>query len=147
MPYTTPPTFADDDVLSAAQLNILSDNIEYLYGLSASANIPFPSTGGASGVNATFFIRHRSRYLYVRNRRDHGADPGAGFQLTIDYGGVEIYDEDTGTSGVEVIEVLQIDLDPLSLVVGTWYAIDITFPTNSFSGTYAFIDYIYEADS
>jgi hypothetical protein len=34
MPYTAPPTFVDGDDLPAADLNVLSDDIEYLYGVS-----------------------------------------------------------------------------------------------------------------
>jgi hypothetical protein len=43
MPYTTPPTFVDGQIVSAAQLNILSDDIEFLNGVMAGPNIPFQS--------------------------------------------------------------------------------------------------------
>lgn len=34
MPYTSPPTFVASDPLAADELNILSEDIEYLYGIS-----------------------------------------------------------------------------------------------------------------
>jgi hypothetical protein len=34
MPYNAPPTFVDGDPLPAADLNVLGDDIEYLYGVS-----------------------------------------------------------------------------------------------------------------
>ena len=41
MAFVAPPTFADGAVLSAADLNKLSDNQEYLKGILATPNVPF----------------------------------------------------------------------------------------------------------
>lgn len=45
MPYTAPPTFVDGDDLPAADLNVLSDDIEYLEAISQGLT--------ASGVQVT----------------------------------------------------------------------------------------------
>lgn len=41
MAWSTPPTFADGNYLTAANLNILSDDVEYLYGRALQANPGF----------------------------------------------------------------------------------------------------------
>lgn len=121
MPYTTPPVFADDEVLSAAELNVLGDNIAYLYGLARMVNIPFAYTFiGLNYNDETYVVRHRARYLYVT--LSWGVDDSWVDHLNtkVSYGGTEIYNQDlTGTS----VATLELDLDPLSLTVGSFYEV------------------------
>jgi hypothetical protein len=66
MSYQPPPTFADDTVLSAAALNILSQNIEYLAGIVQGPNIPFPANElELQGISEYYRIRHQHRFLVM----------------------------------------------------------------------------------
>lgn len=70
MAYTTIPTKADGDVLTASYLNTLSDNQEFLYGLANAANAPFASwkaqTSSVTNADVEWVIRHRLRYFHYR---------------------------------------------------------------------------------
>lgn len=70
MPYTTIPTVADDQVLSAAYLNILSANQEFLYSLANSSNTPFASwkeqTSDVTNDDVEWVIRHRLQYYHYK---------------------------------------------------------------------------------
>ena len=69
MAWTTPPTFSDSTILSAAQLNILSADLEYLYAL-LQAPQPASSTLLANrdlnSTNNSWRIRYKNRYLHYR---------------------------------------------------------------------------------
>jgi len=69
VPYTAPPTFSTGAILTAAQLNILSDDIEHINSLTDFINLPFSTyTYGIGGVQSMsevyWVIRHRHRYLH-----------------------------------------------------------------------------------
>lgn len=67
MAWSTPPTFSDGAILSASQLNILSDNVEYLYSLLNRPNMPFVkgtlSAGGGATTAVYWGVWHVHRYL------------------------------------------------------------------------------------
>lgn len=143
MSYTTPPTFADDAVLSAAQLNILSDDIAYLYGLASAVNPPFQRAGGASGAGGTWLIRHRADYLYAGIEWVKGGDPGADFPFMIRYNGNTLVDTFlTGDSSA----AYQLDLTGLGLTEGDFYEIEVESYTGSYFGTYIYLNYLFEAN-
>lgn len=65
MPYQVNPTFSSGAVLSSAQLNILSENIEYLYSLISGVNVPFSGdTLTASGDSRTYTFKRQGRYIH-----------------------------------------------------------------------------------
>jgi hypothetical protein len=71
MPYVTPTTFADGNVLSASQLNVLSDDIEYLYGIVRQTNPATQMVEVAAGDSATgdetkWAIRHKTETFKYR---------------------------------------------------------------------------------
>lgn len=78
MPYTTVPSRSDGDVLTAAHLNILSANQEFLNGLANRANPPFNSfrKGGGSLTQAhmIWFGRHQNQYFHYNVESSPGAD-------------------------------------------------------------------------
>lgn len=155
MPYTTPPTFVDDSVLSAAQLNILADDIEYLNGLSQSVNIPFARvTENLTTAGSYWQCRHRTQYLNVYV--DWGVDPSWVDHLDLDIyiDGNNVHSEElTGTSTKYVsIDVDAIGSPPAS---GDWYEIEVDVVAKdgsdnyaSYHGaTYIYVSRIFEADS
>lgn len=120
MAWTTPPTFVDGAVLSAAQLNILSDDLEYLAGYVAGGNPAVTSTvclvsdGGPTPRNDVFhLLRHLHRYLHVRVVADD--------EVEVHYGGTKVF-EDGSPDGDETYVV---DLESFGLVVGMVYTVRV----------------------
>lgn len=77
MPYISPPPFTPGAILTAAQLNILSDDIEYINSVTDYINVPFSTyTYGLLGIqnmeDASWVIRHRHRYLHYYLVLDSG---------------------------------------------------------------------------
>ena len=119
MAWTTPPVFADETVLSASDMNILSDDLEYLNGYVAGGNpavmsiVSTVSDGGATPRSTHYFlIRHLHRYLHARILSDGDDD-----DVKIYYGDTLVL-SDGSPSG---IEDYVIDLDGLGLVEGQMY--------------------------
>lgn len=71
MAWATPPTFADGNYLTAANLNILSDDIEYLHGRALQVNPGFvvKTVNDSDNSNDTvggWSILHQSNTLRYR---------------------------------------------------------------------------------
>lgn len=68
MPYTSPPTVADNQILTASYLNLLSNDIAFLYGLANAAAVPFNSFGEVHITldqnSMIWYVRHRVPYLH-----------------------------------------------------------------------------------
>lgn len=95
MAYVTPPVFADAAVLTATQLNTLSQDIEFLYGIvGGTINVPFAShrrTDNFAVTNNQYLIQHLNRYLHYKARllaNDNN-------DLDIFYFGVRVYHDGT----------------------------------------------------
>lgn len=69
MAYTPPPTFTDGQTASAAQLNVLRDDIQWLYGIAQAPN-PAMSVVRLEGAwyqdNAYYAVRHKHAYVRYR---------------------------------------------------------------------------------
>lgn len=123
MAWTTPPTFADGDYLTAAKLNALSNNQEHLYGMSRQVNPGFPMrvlndsdnstdtvTGGAvMHLTNTFFYR-----LYFTGTADF---------IYIRYNNVQIWNVNNPTPGVLTGTV---DIASLGLTIGAFYWMSVS---------------------
>ena len=94
MAYVAPPTFTEDAILKASDLNTLSDDIEFLYGLVQGVNIPFSalvSLGvGLASTNNKWYIGHQHRYLHFK--WGIGAAGEGITEMKIWYNGVNIHD-------------------------------------------------------
>lgn len=69
MAWSTPATFVDANVLSATQLNVLGDDLAFLYGLLKA---PQPAMAvhyanrDLTSANNAWKIRYRHRYIHYR---------------------------------------------------------------------------------
>lgn len=91
MPFQTPPTFNDGDILSAAQLNLLSDDLEYLNGLISGRSFPFAGSKGNAEVDiddAVYYTFHAHRYLFHRfvTNENLGTDVDSNVLYFVDWG-------------------------------------------------------------
>ena len=99
MAWTTPPTFVDGNLWSAAQLNILSDDLNELWGLAQGPNTPFLSLY-SQGISLTSennlqYFRYQLPYLHYKARCiDYGV-----VSFTIYINGVSAYSDATDYTG------------------------------------------------
>jgi hypothetical protein len=71
MAWSTPPTFSDGSTLSATQLNTLSDDLSFLYGVLKAPQMTFPShffNRDLASDNNGWTIRYYHRYIHYRIR-------------------------------------------------------------------------------
>ena len=133
MAWTTPPTFVNGAVLSASQLNILSDDLEYLAGFVTGANPAITAVQLAADGDAFALIRHMHRYLWVQyNAND---------DVRIFYDATEVY-HDGNPGGTRKGWV--IDLNSFGLTVGQLYT--LKFSLDSDEGGVRIVYYAYESD-
>jgi len=116
MPYTTIPSVSDGNVLTAAWLNTLADNANYLASLGGIPNLAFSHVATSTGQSLYWHMRHRHRYLYVLVTFVNNAD-----YFNVKYNGSTVY-TNGDPSGTPTIKL---DLNPLSLTVGNWYTVQV----------------------
>jgi hypothetical protein len=97
MPYTSIPTLADGQILSASWLNNLAANQSFLYGLANAANIPFNSFKGnrqtLDSHDMIWSVRHKVPWLHWQIKSG-----GAGWNYArIWYNGVVVGESLSGT--------------------------------------------------
>jgi hypothetical protein len=124
MAWTTPPTFSDNAVLSAAQLNILSDDLAYLYGLLQApqpAITTFFSNQNLTSSNNKYVFRYKHRYLHYRvTVADDGYGDNTNTLLELWVNGTRLL-QDTNTRPTGYVYSGYVDLNSLGLTLGTVY--------------------------
>lgn len=145
MAYTTPPTFADGNILTAAQLNILSDDIEHLYGLLSGVNVPFSSqTLTGSGDTRKWIFRHQARYLHYKFRLTSGTSD----ELDIRVGAgedIEYTDATNRSAPYEWTGYIDMEATVADPALGDFYAVFVEFDFAS-AGDFI-VDYLLESDA
>jgi hypothetical protein len=130
MPWTSPPTFVTDAVLSASQLNVLSDNQEYLYGYVSGQNPGIASLVLTVDGDGFGVMRHMQRYFHVVYLCQN--------DIKIYYDATEVFHD--GAPDGTVNDSAIIDLNAFGFTVGQLYTVKFTMD----SGT---VHYFYESDS
>ena len=124
MAWTTPPTFADGAILSAAQLNILSADLEYLYAL-LQAPQPAASTLYANrdlnSTNNSWRIRYKNRYLHYRATVVNGTVNAFGIVVN-----GTTYTISTTPQTIGAVYSSYVDVVSQGLTVGTVYNVYFT---------------------
>ncbi len=133
MSWVTPPTFTTGAVLTATQLNTLSDDLEYLHGFVSGANPAITAVQLAADGDAYALIRHMHRYLWVQY--------AANDDVRIYYDATEVY-HDGAPAGTREGHV--IDLDSFGLTVGQLYTIKLSLDSDS--GGVRIVYYLFESD-
>lgn len=140
MPYTTPPTFVNGQIVSAAQLNILSDDIEFLNGVMAGPNIPFATMfWDAYSGEHTWYVRHRHPYLHYSFTI--GTDPAD--SVKIYFGGVLVFND--GAPGVGAQTGSRTLSSFGTWTVGQWYP--IRFEYDKQNGSTCLVNYLIQSAS
>lgn len=146
MAWVSPPAFSDSTVLSAAQINILSQDIEFLYGTTQGINTPFNSMVvqqlALDATNHGWWIRHQHRYFHYKIRLTNDVCN----TLALYFNGSTVIN-DTSVRTASYTWSGYYDLNSLSLTTGTWYKIHFvtTLPTYTFLKMS--IDYLLESDN
>lgn len=145
MPYTTNPTFSDGAILSAAALNTICDNIEYLHSLVAGITPAFTSdtiTGstGSLVTSRNYAVRYQARYLHVRARITSGESDRVAFLINE----VEEYFDATNRTSYQwdfTIDLTAITTPP---TLGDW--LSVRFTVDYDTGGNVVLDYILQSD-
>ena len=129
MAWQTNPTFATDDVLSASDLNKLSDNADFLYARIQGINVPFSSVRVSDtdldATNNAWAIRHKHDYLHYKLELISGSI--AGSDLSIYYNaGTKLVDVETSPTELAIAQVWEDKVDVSGWTVGDWYTLYIT---------------------
>lgn len=131
MAWTTPPTFADDTVLSASALNTLSDDVEFVKASIDGPNIPFKWEHFSDSHAAYYAFRKRPGidYLHVWFEQTTG-DDGA---VSLEYNSGTMADGnwavlETWTNVDSSAAPIEAWVDMSALTDGTYYvvAFDVT---------------------
>ena len=116
MPYQTISSVSDGNILTAAWLNTLADNANFLNSLGGIPNLAFSHVATSTGQSLYWHIRHRHRYLYVLVSFVNNAD-----YFNVKFNGTSVY-TNGDPSGTPTIKC---DLNSLSLTVGNWYVVQV----------------------
>ena len=126
MAWTSPPTFSSGAVLSATQLNTLSDDLSFLHGYVTGDNNAFVSVELTTDTSAYFLLRHRQRYLKTiylcQDDYKIYFDDGVG-------GWTLVYHDGTpnGTANDSAI----VDLNSFGFTVGHIYQVKVTMDSGT----------------
>jgi hypothetical protein len=144
MAYQTPPTFADGNVLSASQLNILSDNCEFLYSVISGINIPFTGeTMTGSGDSRIYTFRRQGRYLHYKFRQTSGDSDEVDIRID---GNIEYTDATNRTSPYTWTGYEDLTLTTSAPAVGDFYEVYVEYDMLGSPGNFH-VDYFIESDS
>ncbi len=126
MAWTTPPTFADGNYLTAANLNILSDDIEYLYGRALQTNPGFViqyvnDSDYSNDTVSGWAIKHVSNTLRYRLVITGSVD-----YVYIRYNSVTVVTKTAAGTFNETVDVTS-----LGLTVGDIYPLSVTIRADS----------------
>lgn len=124
MPFIAPPTFSSGQILTASQLNVLSDDIEFLNSITDYINVPFSKyvyglIGTQSMSEAKWLFRHRGRYLHYYLTLDTG-DVDAPLTIKVNWGaGVfTVFSQSSSLTSPQTIAGY-VDLDTVLAGLGT----------------------------
>lgn len=141
MAWTSPPTFADGNYLSAAQLNTLSNDVAHVWAAVQQPAPPFIRVAFSGASTWTGGIRHKHRYLYYNIYLESGTHE----TLSIAYNGTTLY-----TDGVDRTAPYSwagtLDLNSLGLTVNDWYTVSVSFDKSSGSAT-CYVNCLWEQPS
>lgn len=115
MAYVTPPTFTTGNILTATNLNTLSDDIEFLYGLAHGVNLGFDIGVFTVTANKIWYIQHKHRYLHYKY--SVGSDPCD--SVKIYYGAAPAVYLSTAEGNYSGY----VDLNPFGLTINQWYEV------------------------
>ena len=136
MAYVIPPTFTNGNILTATNLNTLSDDIEFLYGLAHGVNLGFDIGVFTVSAAKTWYIQHKHRYLHYKYHV--GSDPADAIHL--DYGTELNVAEPSVAEGSYTGYV---DLNPYGFTVNQWY--EVRWRYSKSANSYCTVYYLLES--
>src|SRR5574343_1166604 len=135
MAWTSPPTFSSGAVLTASQLNILSDDLEHLHGYVSGQNPGMASIVTTYDGDSFGIIRHKQRYMHIVYLCQ---DDIKVYYSPVNATWTEVFHD--GVPDGVVNDSAIVDLNSFGFTVGTLYHVKFTMD----SGT---VWYMYESDS
>jgi hypothetical protein len=143
MAYTTPPTFVAGNYLTASNLNVLSDDIEYLYSLAHQVNtgsllIDFTPGSGTTEIQTVYALRHFSNIFRYRAKVTVGTIDSLIIKYVNSAGAPVTVFNDGGTNpSAPYLWTGTVDLTAFGFVVGDYYEIRVEVTGQTGSSTNA----------
>lgn len=143
MPWVSPPAFSDGDYLTASNLNVLSDDIEYLYGLAHQVNtgsllIDFTPGSGTTEIQTVHFLRHFNNTFRYRAEVVQGTIDSLIIKYVNSAGTPVTIFNDGGTNpSAPYLWAGTVDLTAFGFVVGDYYEIRVEVTGQTGSSTNA----------
>jgi len=130
IPYQTTPTFSSGNILTASDLNILSNNLDFLNDLLGGVNPAFAQvTLNNSGSTSSLFNQlHRAQYFHYNIQITSGTHD----TLSISYNGTTVF-SDAGSRTAPYTWQGYVDLNsnPGGLTLGNFYDVQFNFSWQS----------------
>lgn len=142
MPWTANPSFSDGTVGSAASMNILSDNIEYIWSLISGINVPFCGEQITTGTSRPYSFRRQGRYLHYKFRLLSGDSDETDIRID---GFNEDGDGTNRASPYTWTGYIDLTTTTSAPAVNDFYEVTVGFTPNP-TGTFH-VDYFIESDS
>lgn len=147
MSFQTNPTFVDAAVLSASDLNILSDNTEFLHGLVSGVNTPFAKveyTSDWDDTDTKWEMVHSAQYLHFKARLT--MTDVTSFQIWV--AGVKVYEDTTQRAAVYTYQgYVDLDASAASLTLGDPYEVYLAGTFTTSPPHKLIVDYLRESGS
>lgn len=142
MAWSTPPTFADGDVLSATDLNVLADDLEYLKGVLDGSNIVHMMRTTTIDATWQYYIRHTHDYCHYYIKQTVGDSDEISIKY-YDSGGSLVATVLTDATNRSATYTWQGSGDVSALTVGTYYRVDVAIALTGTSSNTTY--YVFEA--
>ena len=142
MPWQTCPTFSDGTIGSAAQVNVLSENIEFLYSIISGINIPFTGDQITTGNTRGYTFTRQGRYMHYKFRLTAGDSDEVSIKID---GSTEYTDATNRASAYTWSGYIDLTGTTSNPAVGDEYEVIVYFTPNP-NGT-VHLDYLIESDA
>ena len=120
--WVSPPSFADGNYLSAAQLNTLSNDVAHVWAAVQQPAIPLERKTFTSDATYTWGVRHKHRYLYYNINLESGTHDS----IEVFYNHVQLYIDGTNRSA-PYTWAGTIDLSAQGLTVNNFYEVSVRY--------------------
>lgn len=127
MAYVAPTSVSDGNVLSASWLNVIADDIEYLYGLAAAPIVAMNNIYTTT-YQTTHYVafQYRHQYMHIRYLIENDPAGSVDFYFWSGSGWIKIAEDGSPAAGTRD---RVIDLEWVNSGDGFWYADDIGVDT------------------
>jgi len=146
MAWQATPTFSSGQILTASDLNILSNNLDFLHGLLGNSNPSFSQVtlNGSGSTVARFNQQHRAQFFHYKITITSGNHD----TLSITYNGATIFsDQGSRVAPYTWQGYVDLNVNPGGLTLGNFYDVQVNFSWQSGGTGAGVIEFLGESGS